>query len=243
MKDGEKVVNQSGGSQSFVSARFDCIPPVVLRLLAQCLGFGARRYGDENWKKIPIEDHLNHAMNHINEWRAGDRSEPHLVNAMARITFAFWQAVDSGQQEGRYINPSEKRQGDDAWEEIWDDAWDYAFKAAEVWESKRRASHQACGHRFKDNLYNVEVVISPSGKIYVDSDPPKKPFRKVGEWCEPPIDPMQSGGGWHPGCIGYVNQPYVNASVSGKPWYHKTGAWGHSAEIITDHDHRSDESR
>lgn len=107
MKDGEKVVNQSGGSQSFVSARFDCIPPVVLRLLAQCLGFGARRYGDENWKKIPMEDHLNHAMNHINEWRAGDRSEPHLVNAMARITFALWQAVDSGQQEGKYIHPSE----------------------------------------------------------------------------------------------------------------------------------------
>lgn len=29
MKDGEKVVNQSGGSQSFVSARFDCIPTVL----------------------------------------------------------------------------------------------------------------------------------------------------------------------------------------------------------------------
>lgn len=116
MKDGEKVVNQSGGSQSFVSARFDCIPPVVLRLLAQCLGFGARRYGCENWKKIPIEDHLNHAMNHINEWRAGDRSEPHLVNAMARITFALWQAVDSGQQEGRYIHPSEvKKEIADVW--------------------------------------------------------------------------------------------------------------------------------
>ncbi len=38
-------------------------------------------------KNIPFEDNLSHAMNHIVEWRMGDRSEPHLVNAMARLTF------------------------------------------------------------------------------------------------------------------------------------------------------------
>jgi hypothetical protein len=93
--DGTRITNSLGGSQSFIFANFHCIPPVVLRLLAQCLGFGCRKYGFENWKKIPIEDNLSHAMNHINEWRAGDRSEPHLVNAMARLTFALSQAVDS----------------------------------------------------------------------------------------------------------------------------------------------------
>lgn len=197
MKDGEKVVNQSGGSQSFVSARFDCIPPVVLRLLAQCLGFGARRYGDENWKKIPMEDHLNHAMNHINEWRAGDRSEPHLVNAMARITFALWQAVDSGQQEVMYIHPSEVKKEINY---VWGKATDKIMKQ-----------------------FGVPTVV-------LHTHQSKKPFRKVGEWCEPPIDPMQSGGGWHPGCIGYVNRPYVNASFDGGPWYHKAGEWGHPGE-------------
>lgn len=104
-KEGQLTTNEQGGSQSFIEADFNCIPWVVLRLLAQCLGFGKRKYGFENWKKIPIEEHLAHAMNHINEWRAGDRSEPHLVNAMARITFALWQAVDSGQQPTRYIHP------------------------------------------------------------------------------------------------------------------------------------------
>lgn len=107
MKDGETTVNEQGGKQSFISARFDCIPPVVLRLLAQCLGFGARKYGKDNWKKIPIEDNLAHAQNHINEWRLGDRSEPHLVNAMARLTFALFQAVDSGNQESTYIHPDQ----------------------------------------------------------------------------------------------------------------------------------------
>lgn len=106
-KDNQTYTNEQGGKQSFVSARFDCIPPVVLRLLAQCLGFGARKYGKENWKQIDQVDHLNHAMNHINEWNRGDRSEPHLVNAMARLTFALWQVVEQGQQPDTYIHPDE----------------------------------------------------------------------------------------------------------------------------------------
>ncbi len=104
-KDGEMVVNDRGGKQSHISARFDCIPPEVLRLLAQCLGYGAERYGRDNWRSIDQEDNLAHAMNHINEFRMNDRSEPHLVNAMARITFALAQAVESGDQPTRYIHP------------------------------------------------------------------------------------------------------------------------------------------
>lgn len=103
------VVNEQGGKQSHLDARFDCIPPVVLRLLAQCLGFGARKYGKENWKNIPQWDHLNHAMNHINEWNRGNRDEPHLVNAMARLTFALWQAVDSKDQPDTYIHPDDTK--------------------------------------------------------------------------------------------------------------------------------------
>lgn len=107
VQDNQTYANEKGGKQSFVSARFDCIPPVVLRLLAQCLGFGARKYGKDNWKNIEQWDHLNHAMNHINEWNRGDRSEPHLVNAIARLTFALWQAVESKDQPDMYIHPDE----------------------------------------------------------------------------------------------------------------------------------------
>jgi hypothetical protein len=107
MRDGEMIVSEQGGKQSFIAARFDCIPPECLRLLAQCLGFGARKYGKDNWQNIPLDDNLAHCMNHINEWRRGDRSEPHLVNAMARITFALWQAVASGDQPQDYRHPEE----------------------------------------------------------------------------------------------------------------------------------------
>jgi len=110
-KDGDTVVNQRGGKQSHLSARFDCIPPEVLRLLAQCLGFGAAKYGKGNHLKIDQDDHLAHAMNHINEYRIGDRSEPHLVNAMARLTFALAQAVESGNQPSRYVHPEMLQHG------------------------------------------------------------------------------------------------------------------------------------
>lgn len=107
LKEGETITNSAGAKQSFIAADYECIPPVVLRLLAQCLGFGRRKYGFENWKNIPFEDNLNHAMNHIVEWRMGDRSEPHLVNAMARLTFALTQAVESNQQPPQYIRTDE----------------------------------------------------------------------------------------------------------------------------------------
>jgi hypothetical protein len=106
-QENNTVVNEQGGRQSHLDARFDCIPPVVLRLLAQCLGFGARKYGKDNWKNIPQWDHLNHAMNHINEWNRGNRDEPHLVNAIARLTFALWQAVDTNQQPDTYQHPDQ----------------------------------------------------------------------------------------------------------------------------------------
>lgn len=105
MKDGDTITNDAGGKQSFLSARFDCIPYVVLRLLAQCLGFGAMKYQKDNWKLIKLEEHVAHAMNHLNEWMIGDRSEPHLVNAMARVTFALALAVEAKQQPETYIHP------------------------------------------------------------------------------------------------------------------------------------------
>lgn len=82
--------------------RFDCIPPVALRLLAQCLHYGAIKYGDDNYRHITLACHINHAMNHINEWNIGDRTEAHLVHAMARLSFAISIAVETGRLEADY---------------------------------------------------------------------------------------------------------------------------------------------
>jgi hypothetical protein len=96
---------QSTGKQAFVQARYDCIDPLALRLVAECVGFGARKYGEDNHKKISVRDHLNHAVNHILEHRIGDQSEMHLVHAIARLFFAVELIVQSGDMEDRYFHP------------------------------------------------------------------------------------------------------------------------------------------
>jgi hypothetical protein len=105
MKDGETVINEHGGKQSFIAARLDLIPPENQLLLGECLGFGARKYGEKNWQNIPLEDNLNHLLVHVTKYLAGDRSEPHLVNVLARGNFALWHAIQSGEQPLRYIHP------------------------------------------------------------------------------------------------------------------------------------------
>jgi hypothetical protein len=96
---------QTTGKQAFIQARYDCIDPLALRLVAECVGFGARKYGEHNHKKISVRDHLNHAVNHILEHRIGDQSEMHLVHAIARLFFAVELVVHSGAMEDRYFHP------------------------------------------------------------------------------------------------------------------------------------------
>jgi hypothetical protein len=62
--------------------RYDLITPVGLRRIAETYAEGAVKYTPQNWEKgIPASDLVNHAMRHIELWRAGDTSEDHLAHA------------------------------------------------------------------------------------------------------------------------------------------------------------------
>jgi hypothetical protein len=102
--------------QSHVAARFDCIDPVVLKLLAECLGFGAAKYYPFSYHRIPVDDHINHALNHINEHRRLSQEtridptdEMHLVNALARITFAISCLAQQGKYPTTYSHPEQNK--------------------------------------------------------------------------------------------------------------------------------------
>jgi hypothetical protein len=102
--------------QSHVAARFDCIDPVVLKLLAECLGFGAAKYYPYSYHRIPVDDHINHALNHINEHRRLSQEtridpadEMHLVNALARITFAISCLAQQGKYPTTYSHPEQNK--------------------------------------------------------------------------------------------------------------------------------------
>ena len=62
--------------------RWDLIPPIGLRRLAETCAEGARKYGVNNWQKgIPASDLINHAIRHLYLYLAGDVSEDHLAHA------------------------------------------------------------------------------------------------------------------------------------------------------------------
>ena len=60
---------------------------------AEVAKYGAEKYGetlfDRNYKKIPPEEHVNHAIQHLFAYLAGDESDDHLSHAILRTMFAF----------------------------------------------------------------------------------------------------------------------------------------------------------
>lgn len=70
--------------------RYDLIPPVALRRLAQHYENGAIKYGDRNWEKgQPLSSYADSMLRHCQDYLGGCRSEDHLAaiswNAFAII--------------------------------------------------------------------------------------------------------------------------------------------------------------
>lgn len=86
--DAPTVQNEQGGMQSATAGRFDLIPPKSMFRLAAIMDHGARKYAPNNWKKIEIDSHVNHALQHLFAYLAGDRQDDHLGHALARAAMA-----------------------------------------------------------------------------------------------------------------------------------------------------------
>ena len=81
-------VNEQGGKQSLSPYRVDLMPPVALLKVAEVLAIGAKRYAPNNWRKIPVEDHLNHMLVHAFAMLAGDESDDHVGHMACRAMMA-----------------------------------------------------------------------------------------------------------------------------------------------------------
>lgn len=86
--DAETVVNEAGGKQSHTPYRFDLIDPISMFELAKILASGAEKYGDWNWLMLDVQSNLNHALQHIFAYLAGDAQDDHLGHALCRLMFA-----------------------------------------------------------------------------------------------------------------------------------------------------------
>lgn len=96
-KDEPTEVNEFGGKQSRLDYRFDLIDPKALFAVAKVLKDGHDKYGsDQNWRVIPIRDHLNHLLAHTYAYLAGDRQDDHLSHAVCRALFALAVEIEKG---------------------------------------------------------------------------------------------------------------------------------------------------
>ena len=72
----------------------DCFPPGFLAAVAAVLRAGAERHGvapHETGGGQTRDDHLRHAIDHLYGAAMGDTSEPHILNATARLALAWGQ--------------------------------------------------------------------------------------------------------------------------------------------------------
>ena len=86
MKNGVKFDNEK--------PRWDLLPLILLSGVVRVLTFGARKYADDNWMKVPDGKRRYYAamMRHVSAWQGGEQNDPetgesHLDHAMCCMIF------------------------------------------------------------------------------------------------------------------------------------------------------------
>jgi hypothetical protein len=64
--------------------------------IAKVLKYGADRYEPNNWRLIPQEDHINHALTHIIANLANDNQDDHIGHALCRLMMAYATVPSEG---------------------------------------------------------------------------------------------------------------------------------------------------
>lgn len=67
-----------------------------LMMIGKTLQYGATRYTPNNWRLIPQEEHVNHALLHLLALYSGDKQDDHLSHALTRLMMASATEVSKG---------------------------------------------------------------------------------------------------------------------------------------------------
>lgn len=95
-------------SDDVEGVRYDLVTPIGLRRVAETCQEGAQKYDDYNWERgMPISDLLNHAISHLYNYLAGDRTEDHLGHAA-------WGCLAACHSEELWPGLNENLRGDGA---------------------------------------------------------------------------------------------------------------------------------
>ena len=109
-------VSPSGAKSSYEMPRYDLIYPPVLRLLADRLGYGAKKHGERNYEQgggdaLYWRDRANHLHEHVlklAESTTPEDKRKHYAAILANIQILLWlddhQPAQTGEQ-GHSLNP------------------------------------------------------------------------------------------------------------------------------------------
>ena len=76
--------------------------------VAEVLQYGVGRYEANNWRLIPREEHLNHALIHLVAMIAGDTQDDHRGHALCRLMMAKATKESENFSYNEYVKPKEK---------------------------------------------------------------------------------------------------------------------------------------
>ena len=84
-------VYMSSGDGVLLHRAIDMLADKAISLveISKILQYGAERYAPNNWRLIPREDHINHALVHLVSELAGDKQDDHIPHAMCRLMMAI----------------------------------------------------------------------------------------------------------------------------------------------------------
>lgn len=88
-KEDGVTTNAEGGQQSKIITDHTLLPQWAIQTMARVMTRGAETYSIGNWRRIGSNDHISHALNHINLHQIGDRSQDHLAHAAVRLMMAL----------------------------------------------------------------------------------------------------------------------------------------------------------
>lgn len=81
-------VTEAGGRHAASPYRLDLLDAQAILRLGAIVAEGATKYGQDNWRLIDVESHINHALVHLFAFMAGDDQDDHLGHALCRLMFA-----------------------------------------------------------------------------------------------------------------------------------------------------------
>lgn len=94
------------------------VPPEAIYAIASVFGFGAVKYGENNWRrdihKYHYSRHYSSAMRHLLAFHSGEDTDPesglpHIAHAMTQLIILYMTTQEAPEMDDRY-----KKEVDDA---------------------------------------------------------------------------------------------------------------------------------